>query len=221
MKRPRTSIRYLSAILPLVLAIAPVAWAQVDEPEEHDVKKIHREVIIHCEEGEDCSAGDHHMVWIGDGSHGDHFSLHSSLMGRGGYLGVQLTALTPELRSHFGVPDDTGVMVGKVLDDTAAFRAGLAVGDIITRVDGEPVASPRDLAMAIRELGEGDSVNLEVWRNGAIESIVATVDKHESFGPGHHAVIVKCAGESEDCNCTVNGEAVDCESLHHMHSEED
>lgn len=221
MRSPRADIRiWLVAVL-LTPAIGAVGYAQADPAEEEAPKKITREVIVTCDEGEDCAEGSHQMVWIGDGSHGDHFAVHSSFSGKGGYLGVQLTGLTPELRTHFGVPYDVGVMVAKVLDDTAAFKSGLAVGDIITRVDGEPVASPRELAMTIRGREEGDTVDLEIWRNGSIESIAATLEEHESLAFGHHAVVVKCGDDDEDCECTVNGEAVDCERLHREHMLED
>ena len=46
------------------------------------------------------------------------------LLGPRRYIGVQLITLTPELRRHFGVPDDRGVMVSKVIEDTPAALGG-------------------------------------------------------------------------------------------------
>lgn len=221
MQLRKPEIRYWLTVMLLIPAIAAIGYAQVDEAEEETHEKIIHKVIVHCEEGENCAESRHKMVWIGDGAHGDHIAVHSSVVGSGGYLGVQLTSLTPELRSHFGVPDDAGVMVAKVLDDTAAFRSGLAVGDIITRVDGEAVTSPRELATTIREREEGETVNLEIWRDGSIESIAATLEKHDPIGLTKHMVVVKCGEDDEGCNCTVNGETVDCEELHAEHLIED
>ena len=45
-------------------------------------------------------------------------------MVRRGYLGVGLTELTPELRTHFGVPEESGVMVSKVEPGSPAEKAG-------------------------------------------------------------------------------------------------
>lgn len=87
------------------------------------------------------------------------------VLGRG-FLGVELTSLTPELRTHFGVPDDRGVMIGHVEDDSPAARAGLQVGDIITGIDGEKVDSPWDLSAAVRKHEGGEDADLEVWRDG-------------------------------------------------------
>src|SRR5258708_4887988 len=61
-----------------------------------------------------------------------------------GYLGVELTELTPELRAHFGAPQDTGVMVARVVAGSPADKAGLKVGDIITSLDGKAVESSSD-----------------------------------------------------------------------------
>jgi membrane-associated protease RseP (regulator of RpoE activity) len=97
----------------------------------------------------------------------------------GGYLGVRLVDLTPELRSHFGVPDDRGVLVGRIEDDSPAAEAGLAVGDIITEVDGEPMSSTWDVSLAVREHSEGETLDLELWRDGRPMSFTATVRERE------------------------------------------
>src|SRR5262245_15606747 len=47
----------------------------------------------------------------------------------GGFLGVQLIGITPELRQHYGVPKDAGVLVGAVEADSPAAKAGIQVGD--------------------------------------------------------------------------------------------
>ena len=99
--------------------------------------------------------------------------------GGGAFLGVQLSELTPELRTHFGVPDDAGVMVGKVVADSPALRAGLEVGDIVTAVGDKPVASASALSRAIRGNEDGDTVVLEVWRDGQVQKIDAVLEERE------------------------------------------
>ena len=99
--------------------------------------------------------------------------------GGGAFLGVQLSDLTPELRAHFGVPEDAGVMVGKLVDGSPALRAGLEVGDIVTAVDGETIDSASALARAIGGHEDGDTVVLEVWRDGRMEKIGATLEERE------------------------------------------
>lgn len=97
----------------------------------------------------------------------------------GAYLGVELTQLTPELRTHFGVPDDRGVMVARVEKDSPAAKAGLAVGDIITAIDGEAVDSTWNLSLAIRRHDAEDSVDLAVRRDGRSLDVNATLGQRE------------------------------------------
>jgi len=146
----------------------------------------------------------------------------------GTYLGIGLTELTAELRTHFGAPEGTGVLVSKVLDDSPAWRAGLQAGDVVTRIDGEPVASGAALARAVRSHQAGETVGVEVVRDGRLETFNATVEKQAGKrveirrlgGPhldlcgedGECRVEVRCEGGT--CDCTVNGATADCEALH-------
>lgn len=118
----------------------------------------------------------------------------------GGYLGVELTALTPELRRHFGAPEDRGVMISRVREGSPAERAGLAVGDIVTDVDGEPVEGTWDMGVAIRRHQAGEEADLVVWRDGRSLDFRIAVEEREReqvhldrllrFGPdGEHAIL--------------------------------
>jgi hypothetical protein len=96
-----------------------------------------------------------------------------------GYLGVGLTDLTPELRSHFGVPQEAGVMVSKVDPGSPADKGGVKVGDILTGIDGKPVASSFDLRLRIRGAEEGAATSLEVWRGGKVQTLTANLEKRD------------------------------------------
>ncbi|HYK40962.1 MAG TPA: PDZ domain-containing protein [Thermoanaerobaculia bacterium] len=100
-----------------------------------------------------------------------------SRSGAGGFLGVSLIGITPELRAHYGAPKDAGVLVGRVEKDSAAAKAGLEVGDILTSVAGEHVESPGEVTRALRGHRKGDSVKLEVLRNRATKTLTATLDE--------------------------------------------
>lgn len=98
---------------------------------------------------------------------------------RRGYLGVGLVDLTPELRTHFGVPDDAGVMVSSVEDGSPADKAGIRVGDILTSIDGKDIESSWDIRSQVRELKEGEQVPLQVWRDGKAQNVSATIALRE------------------------------------------
>jgi membrane-associated protease RseP (regulator of RpoE activity) len=99
-------------------------------------------------------------------------------MGRG-YLGVEVMPLTKELRAHFGAPEDAGVLVARVKEDSPAAVAGIQVGDVLTAVDGKPIAGPPSLALAVREKKAGDSVNVDFLREEAALSASVTVEERD------------------------------------------
>jgi S1-C subfamily serine protease len=60
------------------------------------------------------------------------------------WLGVSVQPLDRDLAGYWGMPDVQGVVVGSVLDGSPAKAAGLQVGDILTELDGEPLAAEKD-----------------------------------------------------------------------------
>ena len=100
-------------------------------------------------------------------------------MMRRGFLGINLTDLTPELRAHFGVPEGEGVMVGKVEPGSPAEKAGVKVGDILTSVDGQAIKSSWDVMAKVRRIEDGQQVPLEIWRNGRAQNLTATIVERE------------------------------------------
>jgi len=99
----------------------------------------------------------------------------------GGFLGVRLVEMTPELREHFGVSRDAGVLVGGVEKDSPAEKAGVKVGDIVTAADGTPVSSARDLSRAVRHRKAGDTIKIDLSRDRAAKQLSVTVAER----PGH------------------------------------
>ncbi len=98
---------------------------------------------------------------------------------RRGYLGIGLTELTPELRQHFGAPEDAGVMISRIEPDSPAAKAGLEVGDILISLDGKEVASSWDIRAQARDFKEGEQVPLQIYRGGKMQTLSATVAMRE------------------------------------------
>lgn len=114
--------------------------------------------------------------------HGGHGGPFTMRLGKQGYLGVDLTALTPELLTHFGVAGEHGVLVSRVEEDSPAEAAGLLVGDVLTRIDGEEVTSASRLAQLVRDREEGDVASIEYWRDGKVSTASATIAERERCG---------------------------------------
>ena len=102
------------------------------------------------------------------------------------YLGVTSVALYPQLVEHFGLKVGKGAWVQGVSPDGPAEDAGLRGGkgqeafqgspfarggDVITKVGGEPVASADDLSSAIARFKPGESVDVEISRDGSTQTL--------------------------------------------------
>jgi S1-C subfamily serine protease len=97
------------------------------------------------------------------------------------YLGVSSVELYPQLVDRFKLDVDKGAWVQEVTASSPAERAGLrggsgsvtfqaqsyaTGGDVITKVEGDPVEDSAELADRIAQHKPGDEVTLEVHRNG-------------------------------------------------------
>ncbi len=63
-------------------------------------------------------------------------------------LGIESEELNPQLAEYFGVKE--GVLVRSVIRNSPAEKAGLKAGDVILRIDGTPVSSPREISSIMR-----------------------------------------------------------------------
>ena len=80
------------------------------------------------------------------------------------WLGIRIETLAdqPALQKVLGL--DNGVVVREIFANTPAARSELQPADVVVDVDGDPVASARDLQRAVLNKGIGATVNLKVWR---------------------------------------------------------
>lgn len=95
-------------------------------------------------------------------------------------LGVEAEALTPQLAEFFGVKD--GVLVRSVFKDSAAEKAGLKAGDVITKVEQEPVTSASELTGALRSARSKTTFPLQIVRDRREMTVTVTIDKAHTGG---------------------------------------
>ncbi len=81
----------------------------------------------------------------------------------GNGLGITVGDLSDQLAQYFGTKD--GVLVTSVTDNSAAAKAGLKAGDVITSFNGTDVTSPSDLRQRIQRLQDGDEFTVGVVRD--------------------------------------------------------
>ena len=102
------------------------------------------------------------------------------------YLGVSTTAVYPQLAERFDLGIDNGAWVQEVVEGGPADKAGVRAGkgrerfqarqvvpggDVITKIDGRPVDEETDLGIIIGNKRPGETVTLEVLRDGDRETI--------------------------------------------------
>ena len=83
-----------------------------------------------------------------------------------GTLDLRVQRLTPGLARALAAPEPIGLLVTEVSSQGSVARAGLLVGDVLTRLDSVSLAAPYDLERALRDSAPGQIVELAYWRKG-------------------------------------------------------
>jgi serine protease Do len=90
-------------------------------------------------------------------------ALGFDLSGPRARLGVTVIDITPQLGDHLGAKQ--GVLVTDVAENSAAARAGVKAGDVITKADDQTVRSRQDLLRAVREVHDAGELSLGIVRD--------------------------------------------------------
>jgi len=93
-----------------------------------------------------------------------------------GVLGVTILSLNADYRQSLGLSDDVqGALVSQVLEGSAAAKAGIQAGDVITTVNGKPVKGAAELRNLIGMARIGDTVDLGLIRDGKPRKVTAAI----------------------------------------------
>ena len=92
-----------------------------------------------------------------------------------GQLGVIVQDLTPELANAFGIDMHKGAVIAEVLNGSAADKAGIKVGDIVTEIGGRAINSAADLRNRLGLLRVGEEVEIKVLRDGKPRTLQARI----------------------------------------------
>jgi serine protease Do len=107
-----------------------------------------------------------------------------------GKLGVMIQPVTQGLADSFGLPQPQGALVSSVEKGGPAEHAGIESGDVILKLNGQPLKDSGELPSQIAAVTPGTSVNLEIWRNHATREVTvklgAVEDKRTAANAGPH-----------------------------------
>jgi len=95
------------------------------------------------------------------------------------YLGVKLQELNPALRKFFGAPEDRGVLIAEVRENSPATKAGLHVGDVILKMDRKSIRSVRDVYRVLDFFEPGDQITVEILRDKKKQKMSVTLGEHQ------------------------------------------
>ena len=100
-----------------------------------------------------------------------------------GWLGVMIQRITPELQESFKLNNSQGALVNDIAPNGPADLGGMKRGDVITRFDGVEIASMETLPKQVAAIKPGESVKVEVIREGAIKMLNIKIEPMKEEKP--------------------------------------
>ncbi|MEO8390330.1 DegQ family serine endoprotease [Polaromonas sp.] len=88
-------------------------------------------------------------------------------------LGVAVQEVNQAFADSFRLDKPEGALISSVEKGGPADKAGLQSGDVIRNVNGQPIVSSGDLPALIGLLAPGDTLKLDIWRQGSAKEITA------------------------------------------------
>jgi len=92
-----------------------------------------------------------------------------------GCLGVMIQDVTPTLAKEFNLKAWTGALVGDVVPNGPAAKAGFKDGDVVLEFNHRNVTDSRQLKLAVADTKPGSTVPAKVWRDGSARTLEVTV----------------------------------------------
>jgi S1-C subfamily serine protease len=117
-----------------------------------------------------------------------------------GWLGARISEVHAGQVKELKLPAERGVVLGKIVPDSPAAKAGLKENDVVTEINGQRVEGTEQFRRMIREIPAGRMARFTVWREGRAQSIEVTLGKAEMrhstrtfvtpVAPGNFSVVV-------------------------------
>ncbi|MET0017919.1 trypsin-like peptidase domain-containing protein [Oscillibacter sp.] len=90
------------------------------------------------------------------------------------YLGITQGTMTAQMAEQYRYNISQGVFVYSVENGSAADKAGLKMGDVITKVDDTDIATSEDLVAAKKSYSAGDTSTFTIYRDGKTQTVKVT-----------------------------------------------
>lgn len=96
-----------------------------------------------------------------------------------GRLGVGIQTITEELAKTLDLKENKGVVVNSITPGSAAEKAGIKRGDVITAINGEKIEDGNALRNKVAATAPGTEITLTILRDGKEQQVKATLDEFQ------------------------------------------
>lgn len=100
------------------------------------------------------------------------------------WLGVETQEVSGDKAKELKLPAERGVLIGKIVADSPAAKAGLKENDVVTEINGQRIEGTAQFRRIIHEIPAGRAAQITIWRDGRSQSLSVTLGKAEQ---GRHA----------------------------------
>lgn len=95
------------------------------------------------------------------------------------YVGIRMVTITPELKDQINkdansgliITASKGVLIGGVMPGSPGEKSGLRAGDVITRINGQPIETADQVQSQVEKASVGASLKFDIERNGQAQTI--------------------------------------------------
>jgi serine protease Do len=101
-------------------------------------------------------------------------ALQGQVRANGSYLGVRLVDIDADRARTLKLPEERGVEVTSVEEDSPAAKAGIKTGDVLLKYNDENILGAQQFVRLVRETPQGRKVNVQIWRDGKTQTTVVT-----------------------------------------------
>lgn len=95
------------------------------------------------------------------------------------WLGVETQEVSSDFAKEHKLPAERGVVLGKIITDSPAAKAGLKENDVVTEINGQRVEGTAQFRRMIREIPAGRTVQLAILRDGKPQTVSVTLGNTE------------------------------------------
>ena len=94
---------------------------------------------------------------------------------RRAYIGIHITDINMQIQKELNLKGLKGVLISRVLENSAAEKAGIESLDVILKINGMEVNSTSELHELIIQFNPGDEINCTIQREEQIETVILSL----------------------------------------------